>query len=284
MTPIAQNTREYTITSCTRRVRLLGRGLLGSERRPHGLGDPCALVPLTAYPITGPLTDTGISVKRAGQYSRSGGYLLMDSGLPGVPWEIVAHLGPRGEGMLARPRDEGGRGILRSCFGTPMVPISNQVFAYEMPYRYPDRYQEEVDSESLAFLQKSFRVPGATWRSIQWAERQGRSLRERRCDVVVAARFDGEPEWSAKPTHEPGGLYLFEEPQRRSNRGPSVFELNRKADQLEVRIYFRYPAGSFTRLPGNLLTDDWKETPVLEYLTVEYEKGGSVLRHEELPF
>ena len=232
--------------------------------------------------MTGPVTSTGLPVKKTDQFGRSG-YLLMDSGEPSVPWEIIAHLGPQGEALLARPRDERGRGILRACFGTKERPISSQMFAYDMPYRYPDRYELEADSESLAYLQKSFRVPGAYWRSIEWTERPSRTLRDRRADVVILARFDGGPEWDEKATDAEGGLYFLEDTDRREN-APARAELDRVADQLEIRIYFRYPSGAFSRLPGNKFTDDWKETPVLESLTIEYEKAGAIVRHEELPF
>jgi hypothetical protein len=284
-TPIVGQFLGTLVHNVTRRLRLVGRSLLGTERKAHGLGDPVVFVPYsTIYPVTGPMTDAGIPVKKSQQFSPGGGYLLLDSGQPGQPWEIVAHLGQHGDGLLARPRDEKGKGILRACFGTQNQPISDQLFAYEMPYRYPDRYEAEADSESLAYLQKSFRFPGAYWRKITWLERPPRTLRERRADIVVAARFDGVPEWSAKPTNAPGGLYLFEDKNRKDNRGPKEFPLDRMGDQLEIRVYFRYPSGSFLRLPNNIFTDDWKESPILEWLTIEYEKAGAIVRHEELPF
>jgi len=162
-------------------------------------------------------------------------------------------------------------------------PISNQMFAYELPYRHPDRYEPEREGEALAYLQKSWRIPGAYWREISWVERPSRTLRERKADVVVVARFEGAPDWDAKPTNAPGGIYLFADEDAKEGE-PKRFPIDRVADQLEVRVYFRYPSGAFTRLPLNSVTDDWKETPILDSLTVEYEKAGAILRHEELPF
>jgi hypothetical protein len=126
-------------------------------------------------------------------------------------------------------------------------------------------------------------MPGAYWRALEWLERPSRTLRERKPDIVIAARFDGAPEWDAKPTNEPGGLYLFEKADGDEGE-PKRFELDRIADQLEIRVYFRYPSGAFTRLPLNRLTDDWKETGILEWLNIEYEKAGVITRHEDLPF
>ena len=271
------------IHSVTRRLRLIGRSLLGTPRQTHSLGSPIAYVPyLRSSPVSGPITNTGISVRNAQQFTQSG-YLIIDSGAPGVPWEIVGHLGAAGRGLLKRARDERGRGLLRACFGTPLRAVSPDMFAFELPYRYPDRYAPEVDSESLAYLQKSFRVPGARWRAIEWRERPSRAGRDRRADVVVAARFDGEPEWDAKPTNQSGGLYLFEN-KSRSKRNPVRFEIDRIADQMDIRIYFRYQSGAYTPLGDGRFTDDWKETPILDTLHAEYEKPATVHRHERLPF
>lgn len=284
-TPIVLTSRSGSFENAARRVRLTGRALLGSKPASHGLGDPCSFVPYVKIrPVAGALTDAQISVEDAGVFSPRGGYLLVSSGFSGQPWEVIAHLGPAGGASLARPRDERGRGILRACFGTVHTVLSADAFAYEMPYRYPDRYEPEVESEHLAFLQKSFRVPGAQWLGIEWLERPPRTARERRSDVVVAARFDGAPDWDAKPTNRPGGLFVFESDRRTRERGLTAGELGVVADQLEIRVYFRYPSGSFTVLPDNIVTDDWKETPVIEYLNVVYEKPGGVVRHEELAF
>ena len=284
-TPIVLTSRSGTFENASRRVRLTGRALLGSKPASHGLGDPCSFVPYAKVrPLAGALTDAQISVEDAGTFSHRGGYLLVSSGFSGRPWEVIAHLGPAGGASLARPRDERGRGILRACFGTVPTVLGADAFAYEMPYRYPDRYEPEVESEHLAFLQKSFRVPGARWLGIEWLERPSRTVRERRADVVVAARFDGKPNWDAKPTNRPGGLFVFESDRRARERGFTSGELGVVADQLEIRVYFRYPSGSFTVLPDNIVTDDWKETPVIEYLNVVYEKPGGVVRHEELTF
>jgi hypothetical protein len=283
-TPISQRVVAATFHNVSRRLRLVGRGLLGTERRTHGYGAPAAHVPYLAMsPITGPLTDEGLAVKSPRFFGKPHGYALLDAAQPNAPWEIIAHLGPAGERLLAVPRDEKGKAMFRACYGTQLRPISNQMFAYELPFRHPDRYEPEREGEGLAYLQKSYRMPGAYWRALEWLERPSRTLRERKPDIVIAARFDGAPEWDAKPTNEPGGLYLFEKADGDEGE-PKRFELDRIADQLEIRVYFRYPSGAFTRLPLNRLTDDWKETGILEWLNIEYEKAGVITRHEDLPF
>jgi hypothetical protein len=220
------------ITNVTRRIRLIGRGLLGTERKTHGFGAPAAFIPYFAISsITGPITDSGLPVKRADLFARSHGYLLIDSGEPNVPWEVMAHLGPKGEGMLEVPRDEKGKSMLRACFGTQLRPISNQMFAYELPYRHPDRYEPEREGEALAYLQKSWRIPGAYWREISWVERPSRTLRERKADVVVAAP-DGAPDWDEADERAGGSTSS----PTRTGRMRAQSSDDRVADQLEVRV------------------------------------------------
>ncbi|MBI4585236.1 MAG: hypothetical protein HY717_14580 [Planctomycetes bacterium] len=272
------------IQNVTVRLRLIGRGLLGTERKTHGFGDPISLVTcVDVTEITGPMTDVNLAASDTKGFPPVG-YLLLDSTLPNRPFEMIAYTGIQGENLFLRPRDEDGKGILRSSFGTVLQPIEPGMFAYAMPFRHFDRYQPETESESLAYFQKSFRMPGATWRSISWRERKPLNNMERLCDLVVAARFDGAPDWSEKPANQKGGIFFFEAPEQSARREDPVFDLDVTADQLDVRVYFRYKRGSFMRVRPDHYRDDWKETPVLELLSVEYEKAGRILRHEETNF
>lgn len=158
------------------------------------------------------------------------------------------------------------------------------MIAYQMPFRYYDRYEVGVESESLAFYQKTFRVRGAHWRAIEWTERVHRLGKDRLTDVIIVGRFDGEPDWDVEPDERGSdGLYLFESKSRKRSQDVPRFELDRTADEFEIRVYFRYKAGSYMRMQRDLYRDDWKMSPILESLVVEYEKDGSILRHEELP-
>lgn len=285
-TPILSVTNvNGTVHNVSKRLRLVGRSLLGTRPESHGYGDPVELLPyVTLSPITGPMTSSGIPVKNAQFFSPAGGYVLVDPASPTASWEIIAHLGAGGGGYLRRPRDERGRGCLRGSFGTRRGPVGRGLFAYELPFRYYDRYESGVDSESLAYLQKSLRAEGALWRSIQWWQRPWVG-RERQCDIVVLARLDGAPDWDTEPTNRRGGLFFFErKTTARSRRVDEPFPIGLRGDELELRIYFRYRSGAYQRLQEDLFRDDWKETPVLDSLTVEYEKDGAVVRHEELPF
>jgi hypothetical protein len=272
---------EHPIENVTTRLRLIGRACLGSRAKAHALGDPVSLVPYLDYAeITGPLTDTGIAVKDANGFP-SLGYILLDPARPGLTsFEIMAYRGV-GDGMFRRPQDEEGKGMLRACFGTVQRPVSPGMFAYGMPFRHFDRYEPETEGEGLAYLQKSFRVPGALWRSIRWRERRPRAGINRLCDIVMAARVDGEPDWSEKPMNAKGGLFLFE---RKGDDPMPEGPIGLRGDELEVRIYFRYKNGSFQRVSDEIFRDDWKETPVLDWLSVEYEKAGRIVRHEEPAF
>ncbi|MEM7235848.1 MAG: hypothetical protein AAF517_27015, partial [Planctomycetota bacterium] len=145
-----------------------------------------------------------------------------------------------------------------------------------------DRFKLEHDSEALAYFQKTFRVPGARWRTLSWRERPWPDGEAPLCEVVVLARFDGAPEWDETPTNEPGGLWVFEREDPMSQR-EEVFPMDISADELEVRVYFRYEEGAYGE-DRDSASDDWKHTPILEALNIEYEKDSVILRHEELPF
>ncbi|MEC9353444.1 MAG: hypothetical protein VYD81_09015 [Planctomycetota bacterium] len=289
-TPYLKNSSRgaSTISNATRKLRLIGRTLLATEPMAHGVGDACSLVPyLTMSPITGAINNTGIPVKRAQLFAPNGGYVMIDPGRYGQPMEIISHMGIQGDSgaQLRMPRDQRGEICMRARFGTQPRAIGKDMFAYQMPFRYFDRYEDGIESESMAFLQKSFRVPGAYWRSIEWKEREGKNIkRDRLCDIIVVARLDREADWDAEADARGSkGLYLFEETRRRKSKQAAVFDIDRAGDELELRVYFRYKSGSYMRVRDDIYRDDWKETPVLESLVIEYEKDGAVVRHEELP-
>ncbi|MCZ6792975.1 MAG: hypothetical protein O7J95_05105, partial [Planctomycetota bacterium] len=192
------NFNQDEIFNITTRLRLIGRGLLGSPRETHGFGDPVSFVPfLDMAEISGPLTDVGLPIQNGERFPPAG-YALLDSTMPGRPFEIIAYNGRQGDDLLLRPRDERGKGILRARFGTVPGGIGQGMFAYSMPFRHYDRCQFEVDSEDLAYFQKTFREPGAVWRRVVWKERERRDGKDLLCDVVLLVRFDGAPDWSAK--------------------------------------------------------------------------------------
>ena len=276
------------ISNATRRLRLIGRALIGTAPMAHGVGDACSLVPyLTMSPITGAMTSSGIPVKRAQFFAPNGGYVMIDPGRYGQPREIISHMGLAGDSaaQLRLPRDQRGELCMRARFGTQPRPIGTDMFAYQMPFRYFDRYEAGVESEAMAYLQKSFRVPGAYWRSIEWKEREGTNIkRDRLCDIIVMARFDRAADWDAEGDETgSNGLYLFEETRRKTRKDVVRYDLDRGGDELEIRVYFRYKSGSYMHVRDDIYRDDWKESPVLESLVIEYEKDGAVVRHEELP-
>ena len=238
-------------------------------------------------PIIGAMTSSGIPVKRAQLFAPNGGYVMIDPGRYGQPREIISHMGLAGDSaaQLRLPRDQRGELCMRARFGTQPRPIGTDMFAYQMPFRYFDRYEAGVESEAMAYLQKSFRVPGAYWRSIEWKEREGTNIkRDRLCDIIVMARFDRAADWDAEGDETgSNGLYLFEETRRKTRKDVVRYDLDRGGDELEIRVYFRYKSGSYMHVRDDIYRDDWKESPVLESLVIEYEKDGAVVRHEELP-
>lgn len=277
------NPFQGSIRNITTRIRLVGRSLLGSPRQTHGFGDPLSLVFHTSTTeIQGPMTDVGIPVLSTRGFPGVG-YLLMDSARGDERYELIAYTGRLGENQFRRPLDELGRGICRASFGTVPLGVGRGMFAHAMPFRHFDRYQAGVDSPHLAYFQRSFREPGALWRRISWKERERTGRNQGLTDIVVAVRFDGAADWSVEPTNKPDGLYLIEGTSSARGRLPT-HEFGVVADQMDVRVYFRYKTGAFQRIGPDHFRDDWKESPVLESLVVEYEKAGRVLRREEADF
>ena len=96
----------------------------------------------------------------------------------------------------------------------------------------------------------------------------------------MLVRFDGEPGWDEKPTNRPGGLYLFDD-------GEQDNSLDIDAEEVEIRIYFKYPYGSYGKLSsgvGGGWSDDWKNSPVMNSLKLNYRKGWRVVHREDVPF
>ncbi|MEM7263006.1 MAG: hypothetical protein AAF488_13520, partial [Planctomycetota bacterium] len=123
--------RGSRIQNITKRIRLLGRGLLGTQRETHVLGDPVTLVPyLSVSPIRGPLSLDGLPVGDPSLFSPGGGYVMIDTTrkkLGGPGFELLPYLG-RGNGTLLAPRDERGDLFLRGAFGTTEQPIDGGMF------------------------------------------------------------------------------------------------------------------------------------------------------------
>ncbi|MCI0651139.1 MAG: LamG domain-containing protein [Planctomycetes bacterium] len=278
-----RHTREIFLRAVPQfEIDILSRSMLNSEK---GYGSFYRQTMLTMPHVavtraTGELTDTGLAALATQDFPREDGYLILDDGNPNTADEVIAYAELQGNQFL-RARDERtGRGLFRGRFGTPSDrAIGGDTALVHFNARYHDRYDPEVDSPELAFLQRSLRIPGARWDKIEWSAQEQRN-RTFKNEVRVAVRFDGAPAWDEKPANAPGGLFLF-------SKGDTSHKLGVEADEIEFRVYFRYPPGSYGPLgsgPGGMWSDDWKHSPILDALHFDYRKRTRVLHHESLPF
>ena len=146
----------------------------------------------------------------------------------------------------------------------------------EFMARHHDHYQPRVESKDLQYLERAWTMPGTVWDRISWAVEESRSRRTAGT-VRVLARFEGVPSWDSEPTNEPGGLYLFDDPE-----GDNVLDI--LSDAMELRIFFRHREGAYGPLPGGGWNDEYKHLPVLRQFSIEHRKEWRVLHHEEIPF
>ena len=256
---------------------LHARGLLDSERQHSELGRGFAL-PLPHLPVTSATSHLQghVVAARSVEAFPTDGYLIADAGDSRVVDEIFYYQERLREPdpMFVRPRDDrGGQTIFRQRFGTNRAASPQRgVSLIELPMRYGDRYQSQVDSRQLAFWERSFVAPGAHWKRLRW---------ELNCDsppitetmIRALVRFDGQPEWDAEITQEPGGLYLFTEPD-----GENRIDIS--AHRMEVRLIPWYPPGARGRTRHGRWSDAWKLSPIIEKVEIELERSTQTLSHE----
>ncbi|MCZ6601894.1 MAG: hypothetical protein O6952_02675, partial [Planctomycetota bacterium] len=255
-------------------VRLSGcvRGLLGTEPTAHAPGISADIQSYPPVSVFERLDERRMIVKSTAGFPREG-YLAFDRG-PAFDVDIWAYHRVRGNGRLDLCEDvRGDPTFLGGMYGTRPTAPSQGDIVVAMPYRYFDRYAPRVDSARAAYFETSRRVPGAIWRGIRWDGTTPPGT-----EIRVLARVDGKPDWSAEPGKPVDGhtLYLFNDPGARNR-------IDEMGDQVEIRIHFTYKDGAFKRNLGQQ-SDEWKDTPTLRSLTVEYHRPVRVLHREEMVF
>ncbi len=228
------------------------RAVLGTRGADHAPGTAAAF--LDCFPVTelaGGLTDTAsdVNVRSATGFDDEG-YLVAGS-------EIVGYTRRAGNTLK--------EGMFRGAFGTQAQVHGAGELTFPLPFRYWDRFIPESDSSELACFQGGFTAAGSNWYDLELAI-MGNPSR-----VYTLMRFDGQPEWSAKPTNREGGLYAF------FGTGPHRLRTssNRpvRADQIEYRVFFPYAL-------GDSRGDAWKETPAVDTVAVSYGNPLVVMRRE----
>jgi len=251
--PTRRNVPVVTLTNVRRAV-------LGSTGAEHAPGE--AVTFLEAFPVT-ELTG-GLAGGSAGGMTASGVDVNVRNAA-GFDDEGYLTVGAEAIGYTQRANNTLRNGLFRGAFGTVGQVHPSGELVQPLPFRYWDRFIPENDSSELACVQGGFSAAGSLWQEMT-LDFLGAPSR-----IYVLVRFDGKPEWSARPTNSDGGLYAF------AGGGPHVFRTraNRpvRADQMEYRILFPFSN-------GDLRNTAWKETPVVDRITVRYGNPLVVMRRE----
>jgi hypothetical protein len=274
---------------------LLGceRGVLGTEPAYHAV--PSRIIPMTGIFVT----------KLEGDLSGESGEIRVsetedfpDAGYVRIGDEIIGYTKRTSTGFsmpsrllddeddgssLRMPDDESAEatsGLFRGRFGTPAMEHPHESIVFSMPFRYWDRYARFANDAEMSYFEVKKHIPGAVWKRVSWVEFLVPNV-----DIHLLVRFDGGPDWGSDKIVELGTddipreapeshLYLIKNPAEKNM-------LNMRSDRIEIRVLFPYDAGAYDRLVDPM-PDEWKDTPRLKALKIEYVAPMTVLHHEEL--
>jgi hypothetical protein len=280
---------------------LLGcvRGILGTEPRYHAI--PARIIPMTGIVVSkleSELTEQAAEVQvsdaksfpRAG-YLRIGDEIIGYTGRSDSSFTMPARRATDDESDpgSSSPSDTGGAnassGLFRGRFGTTPLAHENEAIVYAMPFRYWDRSARFADDAAMSYFEVKKHVPGGIWKRVAWTE-----FLVPHVDIHLLVRFDGGPNWDedrkfvelgvdAMPTTDKKSyLYLITNPHE-ENR------LDIRSDRIEVRVLFVYQPGAYQRSEEGddfVMPNEWKDTPRLKALRIEYIAPKTVLYHEEI--
>ena len=145
-----------------------------------------------------------------------------------------------------------------------------------LPFRYWDRNPVTFDGTGLAFIQSGYRASNAKWYGLEFDITGTEELPQVPSNVVPRAliRFDGKPAWDDEPTNRDGGLFEYSGKRAMKFAGREGLS----ADQMEVRVYWKYLSGAFNK--GNGL--DWKRTFSIEKMRARYDSPLIMRRLDEV--
>ncbi len=269
------------------------RGVMGTEPQPHGYD---ALVfAVQAFPasrLTDAVDASSASYRLAdasdfpddgylqiGDFEEIVGYTLWEQG--GQLSGPLGRLSGAGEGTPTTEEEARSAGaIFRGRFGTVPQAYSVGDVAIAFPFRHYDRYAVYADDPEMSYVQLSWTRQGAVWKRIGWDEQPRTNI-----EVVALVRFSGGPPWdAAEPVLRNVGsdplpdddrrkyLYLITHPE-------DLNLLNVEADRIEVRFMVRFAKDAYDR-EAQIAPDEWKQTPWIRKVVVEYVAPSSVLSQE----
>ncbi len=264
------------------------RGSFGTEALPHGFGA-----------IVGPVRTFATSALVSDADESSAAFDLVDAtDFPddgyiriGDSLELIGYT-ERGANTLSGPlgridptteRAPGdadarvGGGLFRGRFGTGdgVRGYSSGEVVVAMPFRHYDRYAEYSDDAELSYTQLTWTKPGAVWKRITWDEDPRQNV-----EIIALVRFAGGPPWDSADV-----ILVGQGAMPSTDRRKHLYEiadpkaenlLNVESDRCEVRLLIRFVTGAYDRF-ADVAPDNWKETPRIQKVVVEYVAPPQVL-------
>lgn len=171
-----------------------------------------------------------------------------------------------------------GGGLFRGRFATEPAGAAQGDVVIAMPWRHYDRYSERSDDPENSYTQFSWTRENAIWKRISWDE-----LPVKNVEVLALVRFSGGPAWDSDKVIRVGQqtipdagrrewLYEISDPKAENL-------LNVEADRVEVRLMIRFARGAYDR-GASPRPNEWKQTPWIQRVLVEYVAPSSVLSQE----
>jgi len=250
-----------------RKIMTVVRGSLGTAAADHDELDPVWSLP---WPAVGVLAGPPQNARLQGDFSNKApteGYIQVERGDRSEGYgEFIPYKYRRGNLRLFEDVNQNEVG--RCAFGTQelMENLVQDTPVIFKPARYWDIYTPRRESIEIVHLARAQTIRGSHFRRLYWKQR-GRPGTK----TIVLLRFDGKPAWTAKPTNKPGGIYKFTKPKN----PPDGNLIGITADTVEMKVHMTYRKGAYS-------TDDWKDTPIIRGIYLEYERPVQVLSSEEI--
>ena len=173
-----------------------------------------------------------------------------------------------------------GGGIFRGRFGTAASGFGSGELAVSMPFRHYDRYAEYSDDAEMSYVQLSWTKPGAIWKRITWDEDPRQNI-----EVIALVRFAGGPPWDTVDVIDLEGGEAVPRTQRHRylysiTKPENLNLLNVESDRVEVRLLVRFARGAYDRF-AEVAPDNWKESPWVQKVTVEYVAPPQVVYEDK---
>ncbi len=266
------------------------RGAFGTEPTSHEFG--AILIPVHTFAATTLVSDMDESAGSA-QLSDTrdfpdDGYVRINDGA-----ELIGYT-ERDGNQISMPlgridptteRDAGtddariSGGIFRGRFGTTAEGYAVDDVVIAMPFRHYDRYSERSDDPENSYVQLSWTKPGAVWKRITWGE-----VPRNFVEVIALVRFRGGPAWDSADVIRVGQDMIPAEDRRKylyEISDPTAENLiNVEADRIEVRLQVRFAQGAYDRF-AEVAPDNWKQSPWIQDVTVEYVAPPFVLYEDK---